>query len=153
MSLFNSLFSVIVASVLSFSDGGDGWYPVEKTPMIEEPGSDVDSDVWVLFSKTIDREKIPEKFMVRLPGDPLVRTLESGDLALRSEKNGEIFELLISEWNPNQDPKADAVYEEAGKWVHEHVLHTEGHVYTFRTYSDRMESPNYKDFVASFLIE
>lgn len=149
-------------AVYSIVSGGDnGWFSVEKAPQAKEESPERDSSIWVLFSKTIGLEKI----LVQFPEDPVCLYTESGMVALRSEKEGEIFELNIepvikspsfspiSEARSKAPPASEVLYLSEGKWVHMHVIQTEHNMYSFRTYSNQLECPNHTLFISSFVLQ
>ncbi len=123
----------------------DGWFPVEKTPQPTEQNED-DPSIWALFSKSLG----DEKFLVRLPGDPVYQYSGSGDFELSSEKEGERFLLTVEE---NGEGEGDLLYQSEDKWVHEHYVKSGSHLYHFRTLSNTSDSTNHKAFISSFLIE
>lgn len=146
MSVFKSLILSVMASVSLVAGGDDGWFPVAKAPKTEEESTERDPAIWVLFSKTVDLEKV----LVRLPEDPAYKYTESGDLEIRSERDGEIFELMILKAGLSSLPAGDSLRQSEGKWVHEHVVQSEQHVYILRTITEQEDSPNHKQFISSF---
>ena len=146
MNPFKSLILSLVASTSLVAGGDDGWFPVAKAPKNEEESTERDPAIWVLFSKTVDLEKV----LVRLPEDPVYKYNESGDLEVRSERDGEIFELVILNSNLRSVPAVDSLNQSEGRWVHEHVVQSEQHVYILRTTTDQADSPNHKQFISSF---
>lgn len=148
MSIFKNLIGTILTAFSLVSGEDDGWFPVEKIPKAEEAQMEEDPTIWVLFSKTIDSEKI----LVRFPADPVYSYTETGDLAIRSEKDGEIFELTVYKKNSQAPFSSDLQYQSEGKWVREQFVATEQHVYRFQTHGLQSGSINHERFVSSFSI-
>ncbi len=146
MGVFKSFILSVMASTSLVSGGDDGWFPVAKAPKAEEESTEKDPAIWVLFSKAVDLEKI----LVRLPEDPVYKYTESGDMEIRSERDGEIFELMILRSGLNPIPAEDSLRQSEGKWIREHVIQTEQHIYVLRTTSNLADSPSHKLFVSSF---
>jgi hypothetical protein len=149
LSIFKSFILSVLASSSLVSGGDDGWFPVAKAPKAEEESTERDPSIWVLFSKTIDLEKI----LVRLPEDPSYSYTDSGNFQLRSERDGETFELIAFKAGSESAPIADSLYELEGKWVHEHVVQSEQHVYLLRTSGNEADSPHHQEFVSSFSLQ
>ncbi len=141
-------FKVLVGFILASGvTDADGWVAVEKVPNAKELVTDLDPSIWVLFSKTLGAEK----FLVRFPKDPVYRTVEGGGVILRAHFQGEIFELTAQKGS--DQPKTDLSYEFEGKWIHEHFVETEEHLYRLRTYSPFSESQSHTTFATSFQIQ
>jgi len=149
MAVFKSFLLSIIASTSLVSGEENGWFPVGKKPPVEEESLERDPAIWVLFSKTIDLEKI----LVRFPEDPTYLVTETGNLCIQSERNGEIFELTVSKKGSLAKDFEDELFESEGMWVHQHVIQTEQHEYRFKTVAHQPESPNHKDFIASFTLQ
>lgn len=127
---------------------GEGWFPVEKIPAAEEQQPEEDESIWVLFSKTVDLEK----FMVRFPAGPIYHYTEIGNLVIRSEKGGEIFELTVLKTDSEAPFTADLHYPSDDKWIHEHEVRTKDHIYRFHTQSLQLDSPAHQEFISSFSV-
>jgi hypothetical protein len=147
VGFFNNIIFSLIASSSLVSGGDDGWFSVPSLGKGEEESTERDPSIWVLFSKTIDLEKI----LVRLPEDPVYKYTESGALEIRSESSGEIFELTVYKAGSLSPLARDSLYHSEGGWIHEHVVKTEHHVYVFRTTSNQADSPNHKNFISSFV--
>lgn len=144
MSIFKYLIGFIFASSSMQNPEADGWFPVEKIPKAEEVITDIDSSIWVLFSKKLGSEH----FTVRLPDDPAYRSTEDGFI-LRAKGKGEIFEV-IAQKGSSQGFLGDSLYELEGKWVHEHTIQSQEHIFKLRTYSQVPDSLSHDQFIASF---
>ncbi len=149
MGIFNSIIFSLIASSSLISGGDDGWFSVPVFGKVEEESTETDPSIWVLFSKTIDLEKI----LVRLPEDPVYKYTESGALEIHSERDGEIFELTVYKAGSFLPFARDSLYQSERGWIHEHVVQTEQHVYVFRTISNQADSPNHRDFISSFKLQ
>ncbi len=146
----NSFVSTIFAVFFLGVGGGDGWFPVEKAPQVEEAQSEQDPSIWVLFSKKVE----PEKILVRFPSAPSYKNTESGDLEIRADKEGEIYTLTVYKADfLDSFSSADQVYESEGKWIHKHIVKTKHHTYLFQTLAESRESPNHNLFISSFLVQ
>lgn len=149
MSIFKFLIgSILVASSLV---GGEdnGWFPVEKPQKSQNQAEEDDPTIWVLFSKNLDSEK----FLVRFPTEPSYRYSETGELEIVAEGEEETFILTIQESAPRELPNVDLHYQSEGKWVHEHFVQTDQHLYHFKTLSKVAKSESYREFITSFSIE
>lgn len=136
--MINLFFAFIISSFSCLLlDAQDGWFPVEKKRGAEEVFLEQNPSIWVLFSKEFEGEKIG----IRFPSDPIYSYGEDGSLQVRSEKEGERFELLILKIGAEVPPLLEGV---------EHVVQTEDHVYYLRAYSPNEKSPSIDDFFASF---
>ncbi len=146
MIKFKSVFGSFLTVFASLLGDGEGWFAVGKVPVADERQVDGDESIWVLFSKTIDREK----FIVRFPSEPVYRYTENGSMAIRSEKDGEIFELLVQKIDSDTHLSTETQFQLEGKWVHEHEIKTSGHIYRFQTHSFELDSPAHQEFISSF---
>lgn len=144
MVIFKYLIGFIFASGSMQNPEADGWFPVEKIPKAEEVITDIDPSIWVLFSKKLGSEH----FTVRLPDDPVYRSIEDGFI-LRSKNKGEIFEV-VAQKGAVQDSPRDSLYELEGKWVHEHIVQSQEYTFKLRTYSQVPDSLNHDLFITSF---
>lgn len=135
------LFCLVAAANLL--TGEDGWVPVDKVPVAEELVTDVDPSIWVLFMKQMGGET----WTARFPVDPILEETSEGVVA-RSGQNGELFEVAVL--NKEGDFAADRLFEWEGKWVHEHNVQTEEHLFRLRTYTPNPASLNHAIFISSF---
>src|SRR5689334_4251263 len=108
------IFKILVGFIFLSGAPSDGWFPVEKKPQPAEQ-MESDSSIWVLFSKRMG----DETFLVRLPGEPSYCYTPEGHFELLSEKDGEIFQLIVEE---NGRERGDLFYQVEGKWVREHTV-------------------------------
>jgi len=144
------ILKFLIGSLLLFSSPSpeDGWFPVEKEVKAAEQVEENDPSIWVLFAKSVGAEK----FLVRFPEDPVYRYLENGALQISSVRGGEVFELTVL-GTDSDIPRTDLVYQQEEKWVHEHFLQTNHHVYHFKTLSNTLNSEYSSIFFSSILID
>ncbi len=127
--------------------GDDGWFPVEKVPKASEVMSDIDSSIWVLFSKDLG----DEQFSIRFPEEPFYRSSEGGHFLVRALKGGDIYELSAEPRDLLLEGSAgDRSFEWEGKWVHEHTVQTSSHTYHLRLYTSNPMAQSAKEFISSF---
>ena len=126
----------------------EGWYPIEKEIKAPEQPEKEDPSIWFLFVKSVGEEK----FHVRFPDEPVYRYLENGDLAISSEKEGEVFELTIRDTDPNI-PHSDLLYPVGDQWVREHFLQTTHHLFHFKTLRNTLDEKFSDSFFSSISIE
>lgn len=142
------IFKFLISAVLLGSSiGNDGWYPVEKGGQVPDQAEDRDLSIWVLFVKSLEKER----FLIRFPDEPAYRYLEGGELELISEREGEIFQLTVRPLSPHS--LVDLTYPSEGKWAREHFFQTERYLYHFKTLSKSSDSKNMQAFISSFSIE
>lgn len=136
--MFSFIFAFIISSFSCLLlSGQEGWFPVEKKRTGEEVFLEQNPSLWVLFAKELEGEKIG----IRFPADPIYGYTEDGSFQVRSEKEGERFELIVLKAGAQLPPLLEGV---------EHVVQTEDHVYYLRAYSPNEKSPSIDDFFASF---
>jgi hypothetical protein len=146
------IFKFLICSILAVgplpAEGENGWYTVEKSEKVDEQIEDTDPSIWALFVKDLGKEK----FQIRFPEEPSYRYLDTGEMIVQAQKEGQVFELTI-EKAVTSGITGDRVYQSEGRWVREHVVMGDGHVYKLRSYSDFETDSNHKEFISSFLLQ
>ena len=144
--LFKFLVSfVLLSASVGFSE--DGWFNVEKKPAAAKYSQELDPSIWVLFSKVVGAERVS----VRFPEDPKYKYGEDGSLEISSEKDGERFELNMTQLAISGVP-ADFSEEVGGAEVRHHFVQNGEHLYHLKTVS-RSRTSQFSDlFFSSFFI-
>lgn len=147
------ILKYFIAAILSTSsmsaDGQNEWFLVEKSQNSREQAEEEDSSIWMLFVKSLGLETI----QLRFPSEPEYRYVENGDLEISAQKNGELFQLTVREFNTSSPLTKDLLYQSEGMWVREHFIQTENHLYHFKTVSFDPKNESHREFIFSFSIE
>lgn len=149
MIILNYLIASAMLLVSLPDEGVDGWYSVEKKPKIEDLHEEEDRTIWVLFSKDLGLERI----LVRFPELPKYTYLENGDLEIRCERGGELFQLTVSKNLLGAAEAQELHYQHEGKWVHEQFVRSAHHFFHFKTVEISAETKIHVDLFSSFFIE